>query len=658
MRQTSRNQHTLEIRPSYNRNQHTSDSRSSQSRKPQVPDHRSNNFRSYKPLQKNEEIPKDEHPRPERCFNCGATQHTTNRCPSKEPKCFKCNEYVHKSFDCLKRGQIKKINTSSIKKAVIISNTRIEALIDTGSSITAINESAYQLIKNPPLSQPDLTLTGLGKTDVKPLGYFNSNITIDNDEFNTKIYIIPNKAINELAIIGSDLLTQAEVNINEGEVKIKKIDATNDERQLLNIEYNYNELNVGPTLNDISKNKIKDIISSYQPDKIKTTDVKMKIIVKDDEPVFYSPRRLPFTERKIVDNQVEEWLKDGIVEPCTSEYASQVIVIKKKCGSTRVCIDYRRINRKIVKDRYPLPLIEDLLDKLQSARVFSTLDLKNGFFHVSVEEKSRKYTAFVTHRGHYQFLKVPFGLCNSPAVFQRFINRIFQDLTGKDIVLTYMDELIISSEDEESGLSRLQEVLQRAREFGLELNLKKCQFICKEVHFLGHHIENGQLSPSDLKTKAVLSFAEPKNYKQIQSFLGLTGYFRKFIPFYSVIAKPLSDLLKKNNAFKFNELEKTAFNQLKKILSERRVLNIYHQQGDIELHTDASQYGYGAILFQRSQEDNLMQPVYYVSRKTTEAEQKYSSYELEVLAVIHALGKLRIYLLGHHFKILTDCSAF
>ena len=156
----------------------------------------------------------------------------------------------------------------------------------------------------------------------------------------------------------------------------------------------------------------------------------------------------------------------------------------------------------------------------------------------------------------------------------------------------------------------------------------------------------------------MVSFAEPKNYKQIQSFLGLTGYFRKFIPFYSVIAKPLSDLLKKNNAFKFNELEKTAFNQLKKILSERRVLNIYHQQGDIELHTDASQYGYGAILFQRSQEDNLMQPVYYVSRKTTEAEQKYSSYELEVLAVIHALGKLRIYLLGHHFKILTDCSAF
>ena len=661
-RSSNSSQYIPDTRPSHMKNHHAPDTRPSHN-KTYVPDNRPNHYKTQKPPQapKNEHqlLPrKDEHPRPTRCLNCGNPSHSTINCPSKDPKCFKCNEYGHKSFQCARQGKMQKINTSSIKKVVYIADKRMEALIDTGSSITAINETAYSLIKKPTLSQPDLTLTGLGKTKVSPLGYFNSSIKIDNNIFKAKVYVLPNNSINELAIIGSDLLSQAEVNINEGKVKMKKINPITEEMQLMNIQQDTDELNMGPTLSEKSKKKVEEIITNYFPEKTQTNDIKMKIIVKDDEPIFYSPRRLPFVEKDIVDNQVEVWIKDGIIEPCTSEYASQVIVTKKKCGSPRVCIDFRKINRKIVKDRYPLPLIEDVLDKLQSARVFSTLDLRNGFFHVPVEEDSKKYTAFVTHRGHYQFLRVPFGLCNSPAVFQRYINKIFQDLTRKDIVLPYMDDLIIPSKDEESGISRLQEVLQRAKEYGLELNIKKCQFICKEVLFLGHHIENGQLRPSNLKTKAVQSFSEPKNVKHIQKFLGLTGYFRKFIPFYSIIARPLSDLLKKDHKFKFGDSEKTAFNQLKAILSEQPVLNIYRQQGDIELHTDASQFGFGAILFQRAQEDNQLHPVYYISRKTSEAEKKYSSYELEVLAVVHALQKLRIYLLGHHFKIITDCSAF
>lgn len=175
---------------------------------------------------------------------------------------------------------------------------------------------------------------------------------------------------------------------------------------------------------------------------------------------------------------------------------------------------------------------------------------------------------------------------------------------------------------------------------------------------MGHRIENGKIYPSTEKTKAVVRFPEPKSIKQVQSFLGLTGYFRKFIPFYSSIAKPLSDLLKKEKQFKFEEKEKQSFNDLKKILSEKPVLSIFQQGAEMELHTDASADGYGAILFQRSYEDNQLHPVYYVSKKTTDAERKYCSYELEVLAIIEALKKLRVYLLGSKFKIITDCSAF
>ena len=160
-----------------------------------------------------------------------------------------------------------------------------------------------------------------------------------------------------------------------------------------------------------------------------------------------------------------------------SEYASPIVVVRKKDGSSHVCIDYRKLNRVIEKDSHPLPLIEDLLDKLEDACVFSTLDLKNGFFHVSVEKESRKYTAFVTSNGQYQFLKVPFELCNSPRVFQRYINAAFWDLIRQNIVLLYVDDLIVPAANEQEVLERLRTVLKTASDYGLQINFKKCQFV-------------------------------------------------------------------------------------------------------------------------------------------------------------------------------------
>jgi len=219
------------------------------------------------------------------------------------------------------------------------------------------------------------------------------------------------------------------------------------------------------------------------------------------------------------------------------------VVVKKKDGSSRVCTDYRRLNRVMVKDRYPLPLIEDQLDKLQEAKIFSTMDLRNGFFHVNVTSDSRKYTSFITHCGQYQFLKVPFGLCNSPSVFQRFVNCVFSEEIKEGVIIPYLDDLIITASDVGENIKRLKRVLRTASENGLEINMKKCQFLVKRVTFLGYVIENGTLHPSPDKSQAVVSFPEPKSLKDVQSFLGLTGYFRKFIANYSTIAKPLSSLL-------------------------------------------------------------------------------------------------------------------
>ncbi|GBO45647.1 Retrovirus-related Pol polyprotein from transposon 297 [Araneus ventricosus] len=281
-----------------------------------------------------------------------------------------------------------------------------------------------------------------------------------------------------------------------------------------------------------------------------------------------TPRRLPFSEKKIVQTQVAEWLEQGIVEPCFTEYSSPVVIVRKKDGTPRVCIDYRKLNKVVVKDRFPLPLIEDILDRLQGSRVFSTIDLKNAFFHVDVNKDSRKYTSFVTHEGQYQFLKVPFGLCNSPAVFQKYINSIFRPLINDGIVLPYLDDIIILSSSFEEGIERVERVLSIASEYGLEIKFNKSHFLKKRIEFWGHVVEDGKIFPYTLKTKAVLNFPEPANLKQIHSFLGLTGYFRKFIPKYSTIARPLSDLLKKDREFKFGEEERISFNQLNLMLAE------------------------------------------------------------------------------------------
>lgn len=248
------------------------------------------------------------------------------------------------------------------------------------------------------------------------------------------------------------------------------------------------------TVSEERRTEMQSLLLNYTPNKIKESSIEMTITLSEDQKVFARPRRLPFVEKKIVKEQVEQWIEEGIVEPCSSAYASPVVVTRKKDGTPRICIDYRAMNRIVVKDRYPLPLIEDVLDRLQDSSVFSTLDLKNGFFHVPVSKESQKYTAFVTDNGQYQFRRVPFGLCNSPAVFQRFINEIFRDMTMQGIALPYIDDLIIPAKNVEDAVQKLKMVLKRAEEYGLEINKNKCQLLRRRIEFLGH--EEGKLYPS------------------------------------------------------------------------------------------------------------------------------------------------------------------
>ena len=605
--------------------------------------------------------------RTENCFNCGMKGHKSKECPSKQKgmKCFGCNGYGHISKDCPKKSENEnppKVNASvnSIMRNntvnLIIKKHKFVALFDTGSDINAIREEAYKkYLRDIPLTPSSLSLSGIGTNNVETIGSFDTTAIINDEEFKMTFHVIPENAINFEAIIGNPLLSQAEVSLTNDGVVVHKMEETNFMMQIKIAKEN--KIDTDHIRDPSIKESVEDIVNTYKPHKTETTGVEMKIILTNEEPIYESPRRLPLPEKQEVEKQVDEWLEAGIIRPSSSDFASPVVLVRKKDGTQRMCIDYRKLNRKIIKDRFPLPLIDDVLDKLQNARVFSTIDLKNGFFHVTVEEDSRKYTSFVTHHGQFEFCKVPFGLCNSPSVFQRFVYQVFRPLMIKNYAIVYMDDIIIPSKDESEGLTRLKLVLDTASKYGLEPKFKKCQFLKRQVVFLGHVIVDGTIRPTEEKTLAIKNFPVPTTIKQIQSFLGLTGYFRKYIPSYSQIAKPLSDLLKNGSLFVFGIEQHQAFEKLKTALMTGPVLNIYKQGARTELHVDASKHGFGASLLQEG-EDGKLHPVYFMSKKTTSAQQQMHSYLLEVLAITEALNKFRIYLLGNKFKIVTDCEAF
>ncbi|GBN36639.1 Retrovirus-related Pol polyprotein from transposon 17.6, partial [Araneus ventricosus] len=564
----------------------------------------------------------------------------------KQLTCSYCKGSGHYAVDCTKRRKDLKNNKSSsspvqicsriskerIKtRKITIGNKTFEALIDTGSSVTLIREDVSKgIIEQSKLSRDIVVLSGLGKYEVKTKGSFQREIELDGEKYSVTWHVVPTPYLEFQAVLGSDILEQAFVGFDRKRVYFRKHE---DKVWFMHTQVYEarieDEIEVKHVTNPRIRKELSELINNYIPKKTETTNVSMRIILKDDVPVYQPARRLSFPENQAVNKQIDEWLDQGIVRQSSSEYASPIVLVKKKDGTARLCVDYRKLNRKLVKDRFPLPLIEDVLDKLQDAKVYSTLDLKNVFFHVEVNEDCKHFTSFVVPDGQFEFNKVPFGLSTSPSVFQRYVYSIFRELMRKGILIIYMDDLIIPAKDEDEERWNFWVTLLKTEQYALQLQ----------------------------KTIAVKKFPVPTTVKQVQSFLGLTGYFRKFIPAYSKIVKPLSDLIRSDNPFVFEQPQIEAFEKLKKLLTESPVLSIFQQGKTTELHTDASQQGYGAVLLQEA-EDGKLHPVQYMSKKTTPAEEKYSSYELEVLAVVNALRKFRTYLMGNHFKIITDCSAF
>lgn len=601
-----------------------------------------------------------------RCYNCGGRGHYANDCEKKSsgPKCFVCSEFGHRAKDCKKNKKAEPdVNTITEERMPIVeirvAQAKLRALFDTGSRYNVMCESVYQKIGGPQIVVSSMTFSGFGAAKTRARGTIAVDVDIGSGEYvNMTFYVVPPGCMSYDAILGMEALDHLDVEVNRKGVVIKrkKEEIESDECDLLMVlegEKNCIAIDVAPKY----AAEVNAAITSYKPNCHVKSRVQTKIILTDDVPVNITPRRFAPKEKQILEKTIEEWLKAGIIKESASEYASPVTLAPKKNGSMRVCVDYRQLNRKILKDCFPMRNIEDQIDSLKSSKVFTVLDLKNSFFHVPVEKSSQKYTSFVTHMGQYEFVMTPFGLSVSPASFSRFVADVFRDQIKRGIMKIYVDDVIIPSSTAEENLELLKEILVVAAENGIQFNWEKSQFLKDEVEYLGYVISNGGYKVSPAKIKAVSNYKEPCNAKELQRFLGLTSYFRKFIPGYALTARPLTSLLKKDSRFDFGETQRRSFEQLKERLVSDPVLKIYDPKAVTEVHTDASKEGYGAVLLQKGDDDRF-HPIYYMSKQTTSGEKNYSAYLLEVLAVVRAVERFRVYLLGIPFKIVTDCVAF
>ncbi|UYV68821.1 hypothetical protein LAZ67_6001031 [Cordylochernes scorpioides] len=427
------------------------------------------------------------------------------------------------------------------------------------------------------------------------------------------------------------------------------------------------DVNINHSLTPKERREILDVVNEYRDcfalgmGELGCTDVtKMDIKEVDgSKPVCLRPYKTTASEREgkreAIREIVREWKDNGIVTETRSPYASPVLLVRKKTGDHRLVVDYRILNIQTVKDKFPLPRIDDLLEGLRNAKFFTTLDLAHGYLQIPLTDKAKLKTEFITPDDTGQFERMIFGLANAPAEFQRLMHSVLGPLLNKK-ALCYLDDVIIPAKDWREMIERLREVLERIRSAKLTLKPSKCEFGRREVEFLGYVISTGGLKPGPRKIKAIEEFPEPKNVHDIRRFLRLTNFFRRFVKDFARKAEPLSRLTKKGTQFEWKEEQRKSFGGLRNDLVEYPVLAHYNPELKTEVHCDASAEGLAGMLLQED-EDYKWRLVYCVSKKTTEAEKMYHSSKLELMAIVWTLDRLRQFLVGIKFTVVTDCQA-
>lgn len=419
-------------------------------------------------------------------------------------------------------------------------------------------------------------------------------------------------------------------------------------------------------LNDVEKQSVTEVCCAYNDifhlpgDQLTYTDTirhQIKLIPEAEGRVICSrPYRIPEAQKEALQREIDQMLADDIIVPSTSAWNFPLLMIPKKMDASgikkwRVVADYRKLNEITINTVFPLPRIDEILDGLGKAKYFSTLDLAKGYYQVLLDEKDRELTAFSTPYAHYMYKRMPMGLRSAPATFQKLMNSVLMGLQGEKMFI-YLDDVVIFGPSLEEHNARLGEAFQRLRQHNLKLQVDKCEFLRKEVTYLGHVLTEEGLKPDPNKLKAVAEYPQPKTTKALKSFLGLIGYYRRFLSDFSKVAKPLYELLKKGVTYVWGDKQENAFQMLKEKLLNPPILQYPDFSKPFIITTDASQEAIGAVLSQGEVGKDL--PVAYASRTLNNAERNYSTIERELLAIVWAVKHYRPYVFGRKFTICTD----
>jgi len=477
------------------------------------------------------------------------------------------------------------------------------------------------------------------------------------------------RVVNGYAMTSILNVNDEEVNVQEPIVALDEVDATWDNDCGTEIEFPGRESRIlmklrVEHLNAEEKKSLVQTCMDYQTvfylpgDQLSSTGaVRHQITVEPGtESVNTRPYRLPEMQKREVGEQVKKLLREGIIEESNLPWNSPILLVPKKLDASgqqkfRLVVDYRKLNERTVGNAYPLPDITEILDQLGQAKYFSCLDLAMGYHQIEMDPSDIDKTAFSTKEGHWAYKRMPFGLKTAPATFQKLMNNVLSVLTGTRCFV-FLDDIVLYANSLADHDKKLREVLERLRKHNLKLQPDKCEFLKKDVVYLGHKISEHGVEPDARKLEVIEQFPPPKTAKQLKSFLGLMGYYRRFIPLFSKIASPLHKLLKRDAKYLWEESQEAAFRALKQKLMTQPILQYPDFSKEFILTTDASNEGAGAVLSQGPIGKDL--PIAYASRRFNKAEQNYSTVEKELAAIVWGIKHFRPYLYGRKFKIVSD----
>lgn len=601
----------------------------------------------------------------EKCFRCDKPGHKPDDCYFKRTECRYCKRQGHIERACQKKQKrrVKHIQTETDDDTtetgeiepvcvplslyyvngvagskvgpyvfdVEVNGMSVEMEIDTGSPVTILNENDFVLAKGDrdQLGKPTLRMQGYTGQQIECLGEMSLPITVDGVCKPVLVRVVRNGP----SLMGRDMLSVFKMPWN------LFID------QKVNRRERVHHVNA------------KDLVDSF-PKLFDTTKIgklntaKITLHVDESAPVFCRARPVPFSIREKYEESLDALVKDGVLKKVDhSKWASPTVPVEKPNGKIRLCGDYSMtVNKHSECEHYPLPTLEELREKLAGGCKFTKLDLSQAYHQLELDEQSRVFTTISTHRGLFEYTRLPFGINSAVSIFQRTIENVLVDLPGS---IVYIDDILVTGANEQEHIENLKRVLARLQEVGLKLRPDKVRIMEESVTYLGHRFSANGMSPTSEKVTALRNAKPPTCVAELQSFIGSATYLSAYMPKFAGVMAPLYTLLKKDVPWHWGQQEEEAFRKVKEMLTSNHVLANYYQDKELILQTDASGKGLGAVLLQPDR-NGVLRPISFKSRVLTKAEQNYSQIEREALAIVFGTNKFQQYLLGRQFELRTD----